>query len=144
MGLLKIADVPAATVNLDDTVLEAVKVMEKHRVGAVVVAAEGRLRGIFTERDLMRRVVLAEKNPSTTKVRDVMTPDCASAPADMSLGEALRVMLEKHFRHLPLVDADKNVLGIVSIRNLLQHRVDDLGKRVDSLVNYMGADGPGG
>ena len=144
MGLLKIASVPAATVGMDDTVLEAVKVMEKHRVGAVVVAVEGKLRGIFTERDLMRRVVLAEKNPATTKVKDVMTPDCASASREMSLGDALRTMVDKHFRHLPVVDADKNVLGIVSIRNLLQHRVDDLGKRVDSLVNYMGADGPGG
>ena len=144
MGLLKIADGPAATVSPDETVLAAVKVMEKLRVGAVSVAVEGKLRGIFTERDLMRRVVLAEKNPATTPVHEVMTPDCAVAFRETSPGEALRMMVERHFRHLPVVDKDRNVLGMLSIRNLLQQRVEDLGKRLDSLVSYMGADGPGG
>jgi CBS domain-containing protein len=144
MGLLKIADGPAASMALDDTVLAAVECMEKHRVGAVVVAVEGKLHGIFTERDLMRRVVLAGRDPKTTKVREVMTADPAVAFRETSPGDALRTMVEKHFRHLPVVDHERNVLGILSIRNLLQQRVDDLGKRLDSLVSYMSADGPGG
>ena len=74
MNILKIAEVPPAVVALTTTVLEAVQVMVSKRVGAVAVVQEDRLAGIFTERDVMLRVVLASRDPTTTTMRDVLTP----------------------------------------------------------------------
>ena len=144
MDLLKIASVPAATVSPESTVYDAVKLMNEQRVGAVAVADGGLLAGIFTERDLMIRVVLDGRDPKKTSVGEVMTPECISAKKDMSMGEALLIMTDKHFRHLPVVDEDNKVLGLLSIRNLLHNRVDKLSQELDSVVAFFTADGIGG
>jgi len=144
MDLLKIASVPAATVTPEATVYDAVRLMNDQRVGAVAVTRDSKLAGIFTERDLMIRVVLKDRDPKATRVGDVMTPDCISAMKDMSMGEALQLMTEQHFRHLPVVDEENRVLGLLSIRNLLQNRVDRLDQELDSVVSFFTADGIGG
>ncbi len=144
MDLLKIASVPAAMVSRTSTVFDAVKLMNDQRVGAVAVVNDDTLAGIFTERDLMIRVVLEGKDSKTTQIGDVMTAKCVSAPKNMSMGEALQVMTEKHFRHLPVVDDDNKVLGLLSIRNLLHQRVDKLSQELDSVVAFFTADGIGG
>ena len=144
MDLLKIASVPAAIVSPKSTVHDAVRLMNDQRVGAVAVANDDILAGIFTERDLMIRVVLEDKDPKRTEVGDVMTANCISAKKDMSMGEALQIMTEKHFRHLPVIDDDNKVLGLLSIRNLLHQRVDSLSEELDSVVAFFTADGIGG
>jgi len=144
MDLLRIASVPAATVSPETPVLEAVRLMSDERVGAVAVTREGKLSGIFTERDLMIRVVLEGRDPAGTRVGDVMTGQCVSAKKDMSMGEALQLMTERHFRHLPVVDENDRVLGLLSIRNLLHNRVDKLSQELDSVVAFFTADGGGG
>ena len=144
MGLLKVASTPAATVRPEQTVLDAVKLMDAERVGAVAVVVDNRLVGMFTERDVMRRVVLTEKDPATTPVSEVMTPSPVVARREMSEREAFRIMVDKHFRHLPVVDASGAVIGIVSLRRLLQVRYDTLSERLDSMVSFITADGPGG
>ena len=144
MDLLKIASVPAAAVSPDTTVHDAVALMNQKRVGAVAVTESEKLAGIFTERDLMIRVVLDGKDPKSTAVADVMTAECISAKSDMSMGEALQIMSEKHFRHLPVVDDDLKVLGLLSIRDLLHQRVDNLSEELDSVVAFFTADGIGG
>jgi CBS domain-containing protein len=144
MDLLRIASVPAATVSPETPVLEAVRIMSEERVGAVAVTREGKLAGIFTERDLMIRVVLQRRDPGATRVGDVMTGQCVSAKKDMSMGEALQIMTERHFRHLPVVDEDDRVLGLLSIRNLLHNRVDKLSQELDSVVAFFTSDGAGG
>jgi CBS domain-containing protein len=144
MDLLKIASVPAATVSPESTVHDAVRLMNDERVGAVAVTRNEVLAGIFTERDLMIRVVLQNKDPQTTRVSEVMTANCISARKDMSMGEALLIMTEHHFRHLPVVDENKKVLGLLSIRNLLHNRVDKLSQELDSVVAFFTADGIGG
>ncbi len=144
MEILKIAGVPPAVVSLTTTVLEAVQVMVSKRVGAVAVVQGDRLAGIFTERDVMLRVVLARHDPATTKMMDVMSASVESATADTTAGEALGVMIERHFRHLPILNSEGRVVGILSVRNLLQTRVEDLTQQLDSMENYLTADGPGG
>lgn len=144
MNLLKIADVPPAEVSPTTPVLEAVELMVRRRVGAVAVVAENRLAGIFTERDLMVRVVLARRDPATTTMAEVMTTSVESASEETTAGEALALMIERHFRHLPILDAQGGVLGMLSIRNLLESRVADLTRELDSLETYLTADGPGG
>lgn len=144
MDLLKIASVPAAMVSPSATVFDAVQLMNGQKVGAVAVANDQVLAGIFTERDLMIRVVLQGKDPKKTPVGDVMTAECISAKQDMAMGEALQIMTEKHFRHLPVVDDNGKVLGLLSIRNLLHQRVDKLSQELDSVVAFFTADGIGG
>ncbi len=144
MSLLKIASVPAATVSPQSAVTEAVQLMNDKRVGAVAVIDNDALEGIFTERDVMIRVVLAGKDPKTTTMSDVMTREVESALADMPYGDCLRVMVERHFRHLPVIDSDNHVRGMLSVRDLLQHAVEDLSEQLDSMVKYFSADGPGG
>jgi len=144
MGLLSIAKTPAAKVAQDASVLAAVREMAKQEVGAVAITKDDVLVGVFTERDLMLRVVVEGKNPETTPVSEVMTKDVVEADTGLSHGDTLRLMLKKNFRHLPVVDENRKVLGMISLRTLLNHRIDDLTSQLDSMVNYLGADGIGG
>lgn len=96
------------------TVMEACRAMRDRRVGSVVVAtADGRLAGIFTGRDAVCRVLAAGRDPATTLLVDVMTPDPATMTPDQSAIDALRLMWAGGFRHLPLVKAGK-LVGVVS------------------------------
>jgi len=144
MGLLKIAHVPPATVEGDATVLEAVQVMAEEGVGGLAVIEHGELRGVFTERDVMLRVVLRERRPGEVHVREVMTTHVETATDDTPAEEALSFMLERHIRHLPIVGEQGKVLGTLSIRNLLEHMVEDLQQKLHSLDQYLLNDGPGG
>src|SRR6187431_3696587 len=103
MSLLRIAHVPPPMVEPGITVLDAVRAMARARVGAVAVVEEGGLRGIFTERDLMLRVVLEERSTTTTLVRDVMTSDVTTVTDDCTPDEAIGLMLDGHLRHLPIL-----------------------------------------
>jgi CBS domain-containing protein len=144
MSLLKIAHVPPATAEPSATALDAVHVMAKEGVGAVAVVEQGKLRGIFTERDLMLRVVLKERKPGETKLSEVMTSPVETASEDMSEEDALTHMLDRHARHLPIVAQDGRLLGMLSIRNVLEHQVDILSRELHSLGEYLSNDGPGG
>lgn len=144
MEILKIADVPPATVDISATVLEAIDVMVRRRVGAVAVLRDDKLAGIFTERDVMVRVVPQKLDPQKTTMEQVMTASVECGATDMTPGEALALMIDRHFRHLPISDGDGRVLGMLSIRNLLESRVEDLTRELDSLELYLTADGPGG
>src|SRR5579872_4290713 len=126
MSLLKIASVPAASVAGSATVLEAVEIMAEHGVGAVaVVDDDGHLLGIFTERDVMLRVVLRHRHPRDTRVGDVMTSPVETITDATSEEDALVHMVERHVRHLPIVNTGGNLSGMLSIRNLLENRVDE-------------------
>jgi len=147
MGLLKIAHVPPARVEAGQTVLEAVQVMAKEGVGAVAVIEKGEgteLCGVFTERDVMLRVVLQKLDPERTRVRDVMTSPVASIPEDMTAEDAFNRMVDHHMRHLAIVSSEGVLLGMLSIRNLLEHLVQDLKRELHSLDQYISNDGPGG
>ncbi len=144
MDLLKVADVPATTVAQNATVIEAINAMVKNRVGAVAIVEQGLLKGIFTERDVMIRVVQARRNPETTRMAEVMTTPVQTIPANTSLDDALANMLEQHIRHLPITDANGRILGMLSIRNLLQRRVEDLSHELEAVDAYLTADGIGG
>ncbi len=106
--------------------------MAERHIGAVLVAIDGRLQGIFTERDVLTRVVAAGLDPDDTALGGVMTPNPDTVgPGDMAF-EALRRMSERGYRHLPVVDDDEMV-GIVSIRDLYaavnKDLAEDLQKR---------------
>jgi CBS domain-containing protein len=119
--------------------------MLAYHVGAVgLVDREGRVAGIFTERDVLRKFTLTKLDPDTTLVRDLMTTPVEMATQETGPGEAMATMVERHFRHLPVVDDSGKLLGILSIRNLLEWRINGLTQELDSLEQYVSNDGPGG
>ena len=145
MSVLELCDREIAAVSLDATVAEAIHKMLDHHVGAVaVIDAEFRVAGMFTERDVLRKFALSGLDPRTASVREFMTTPVEMATRSTGPGEALTTMLERHFRHLPVADDSGKLLGILSIRNLLEWRVDDLSHELDALEQYMTNDGPGG
>jgi CBS domain-containing protein len=145
MSVLELCDRQVAVVGLEASVAEAIHKMLDHHVGAVaVVDGDFRVAGIFTERDVLRKTSLSRVDPETTPVRDLMTTPVEMATRHTGAGEALTTMLERHFRHLPVADENGRLLGILSIRNLLEWRVDDLSRELESLEQYVSNDGPGG
>jgi CBS domain-containing protein len=145
MSLLEFCDREIAAVPLGATVADAINKMLDHHVGAVaVVDSDFRVAGIFTERDVLRKMSLTGIDPRTTSIRDLMTTPVEMATPRTGPIEALTTMLERHFRHLPVADDNGKLLGILSIRNLLEWRVGDLSRELESLEQYVLNDGPGG
>jgi CBS domain-containing protein len=145
MTLLELCDPEAAAVTLEATAAEAIQTMLDRHVGAVgIVDSDRRVAGIFTERDVLRKLSLSGQNPAAIPIRSVMTTPVEMATLATTPGEALATMVERHYRHLPVADSNGRLLGILSIRNLLQSRIDDLTQQLDSLEQYVSADGPGG
>jgi CBS domain-containing protein len=106
------------SLNPDATVQEAATLMAARRVGAIpVLGFGGRLAGIFTERDLLNRVVAQDLRPTSVRLAQVMTPDPITIGVGASLVESLAIMLEHRFRHLPLLEGEQ-VVGILSCRDI--------------------------
>ena len=143
-NLLKLAKVQGVSVGSSATVMEAIEAMSKASVGAVMVVDGEALKGVFTERDVMLRVVLEKKDPNTTSVSDVMTSPVVSIGKEKTtVDDVLKTMSERHIRHLPIL-SDGKVEGVISIRHLLQRKVENLTNELDALEAYMSADGIGG
>lgn len=111
------------TIDFDETVLEATRRMTEARKAAVLVLQEGRLAGIFTERDLLQRVLGEGRNPGDTRIREVMTSPVVSAPPDLSYREGLKRMADHHIRYLPLVEEGR-LVGMVSRRDLMARDIE--------------------
>ncbi|TVO67154.1 CBS domain-containing protein [Denitromonas ohlonensis] len=105
---------------LDMNVGDAARLMREHRQGAVLVADDGRLLGICTERDIVFDVVANGLDPFCTPVSAVMTTDPVAIGPDMPFGHALHLMFEGGFRHVPVVDINGKVLGVISARDALE------------------------
>ena len=145
MTLLELCDPEPAAVHLQSHVADAIRTMRDRHVGAVaVVDAERRVAGMFTERDVLLKIALSGRDPEGISVCEMMTTPVELATTNTSLGEAISTMVDRHYRHLPIVDDDARLLGILSIRHILQARIDDLTQELDSLEQYVCADGPGG
>jgi len=124
--------------------MEAVRTMAEESIGAVAVTDhQNRLVGMFSERDLMLRVVSEKRDPERTQVREVMTMPVETIHRNSTADDALKVMLEKHIRHLPITDHGK-LCGMISMRSVLHDKVEELTDQLDSLEAYFTADGFGG
>jgi CBS domain-containing protein len=145
MSILELCDPHPAAVTLEASVGEAIRTMLDRHVGAVaVIDDERRIAGIFTERDVLRRLALSGRDPERTPVREMMTTPVELATAETGSSEAFVTMVERHFRHLPVVDHNGKLLGMLSIRNLLEWRIEDLTRELGSLEQYLSNDAPGG
>ena len=106
------------------SVWEAACVMTKANCGSVLILeAGGAMVGILTERDLMTRVLAKALNPQTTKVSEVMTHDPQSVGPDTKVSEAVLIMIERGFRHLPIVSPAAKILGVFSVRDALPREI---------------------
>jgi CBS domain-containing protein len=143
-GIGKILSGFPTVVTSTTTVLEAVEAMSKNRTGACLVVDSGELKGLFTERDVMSKVVLRRLDPATVKIIEVCTTTLITATAEMPEHKALRTMVDKHIRHLPIVDGEGKLVGMLSLRKLLQHRVEELSVKLESLHAFISADALGG
>lgn len=114
------------------------------RTGAVVVLEEGKLAGIISERDIVGRVVAKGLDPANVAVSDVMTRDVHTVTESISVRRALETMAQGRFRHLPVVNASGQVVGMLSMRDLVSQRIGELTLKNDDLVAFISADGPGG
>ncbi len=108
----------------ETTVSCAARLMADRNVGAVVVAENDHLLGIFTERDVVFRVVAKGRNPDTTPLGEVMTVSPKSLGADKSYGHALVMMQENGFRHVPVIENDR-VIGVITARNALDPDLEE-------------------
>lgn len=134
MSILDLCDKQAASVPLDATAERAIRTMLDRDVGAVAVVDEKqRVAGVFTERDVLRRLSLSGLEPGQAPVREIMTTPVEMATLSTTLGEALATMVERHYRHLPIVDDNGRLLGMLSIRNVLQARIDTLTRQLDQV-----------
>jgi len=107
------------TIGPEASVWEAAKAMDNHNVGSLLVVDGDRPVGIFSERDLMRRVVVPGKDPKKVKVREVMSREVTVVEPDTRVKEAMAIMTERRCRHLPVVEGGK-VVGLVSIGDLVR------------------------
>lgn len=132
------------TVSRSATVMQAVELMASGRIGSVLVVDDNVVQGIFSERDVMLRVVMEGRDPKRTRVEEVMTSRVHSISMQTTGDEALKIMVQEHIRHLPVVDSKGHAQAIVSMRSLLEEKVKELHQQLDSLESYMTADGIGG
>jgi CBS domain-containing protein len=124
------------SVRPDITVAAAVEVLNHHQIGSVLVMDGARLVGIFTERDILRRVVGERRDPATTRVSDVMTRDLVVMRPSSSVVDAMRVISEKRIRHVPVVDGT-TVVGVVSQGDLNHWLVRNREGQIQDLVDYV-------
>jgi CBS domain-containing protein len=122
----------------EQTVLEAARAMTALNIGAVPVCEEGRLIGVFSERDAMRGVICAGLDPATTRVYDVMTTDPCVVSPDDTVDRCMLLMKQHGFRHLP-VCVDDRVIGFISLRDLLFHDFDEKEVEMRMISAYMTA-----
>jgi CBS domain-containing protein len=140
-NVLRLAHRPAIGVPKNASVREAVRTMVDNRIGALLVLDGDCPAGIFSERDVMSRVLLPGKDAESTPVGDVMSAPVLSFPAQGSAAAALSLMLDKHIRHLPVVGDDGHVLGMLSIRHLMNDRIEELNDEIEALDAYASYDG---
>jgi CBS domain-containing protein len=119
------------------TVFDAIKRMVEANVGSLLVFEEGKLAGIVTERDYLRRVALEGRTERETAVREIMTAPLVYVTPETSLDECMGVMTEQRIRHLPVLDADREVLGVVSIGDVVKYRSKQQDVQIRLLTDYI-------
>ena len=135
--LIDAKDKRLAFVTPDQTVLRALEIMAEADVGALLVLDGRNLLGVFSERDYARKVILQGKASRNTAVSEVMSDKVYSVTTEQSIEDCMASMTDKHVRHLPVVDKTGNVLGIVSIGDVVKEIVTEQKFIISQLENYI-------
>ena len=124
----------------DATVLEAARIMNENRIGGRTVLKDEKIVGMFTERDVLNRVVAKQLDPATTKVQDVMTSPVITCNEDCDVNVCAADMSSKKIRHLPVISSDPNrtnLVGVISTGDLMALNVSQKQAQIDHLHEYL-------
>ena len=124
------------SVEPEDSVLDAVKLMAKESIGALAVIKDGELLGIISERDYARKVIIKGRSSESTQVAEIMTANVLTTACSETVNECMSLMTEKKIRHLPVVD-DKQVIGMISIGDLVEAIISDQQEEIEQLEHYI-------
>jgi CBS domain-containing protein len=125
------------TVGPDDTVFTALTLLAQFDIGALLVLEQGKLVGIFSERDYARKIILKGKASKDTPVREIMSDKVSCVTLKQSVEECMALMTDKRIRHLPVIGANGEVLGILSIGDLVKEVISDQKFTIEQLVSYI-------
>jgi CBS domain-containing protein len=124
------------SVTPDSLVIDAIRMMNEKKVGALLVMEGDELSGILSERDYTRKVILNNRSSSATLVREIMTSELKTVNTSQTLDECLVVMSKNHIRHLPVVDED-NTVGVLSIMDVVKSIISDKEFIIEQLEHYI-------
>jgi len=146
---LKLSDVmvkDVITVEEEATVREAVELMNEHEIGCLVVVERGKPAGIVTERDMLKRILLEDKNPKKTKVSEIMSKPLVVGKPQMSIEDAVKLMFKQKIKKLPVAD-NNHLVGLVTLTDLVRSReiiktlkklpTEETPKRMRKVVDYF-------
>ena len=124
------------SVHPDETVYDAIALMAEKGIGALLIISDGKLVGVFSERDYARKIILQGRSSKTTSVREIMTGDPVTVTADHTVDECMRIITHHRVRHLPVMDGDK-LLGVISIGDLVNAIIAAQAQTIDHLHTYI-------
>jgi CBS domain-containing protein len=124
------------SVQPDDPVLEAIRLMAEHHVGALLVMKGTELQGIISERDYARKVILHGRSSAETHVREIMSSPVITVSPDQTVQDCMKLMTERRVRHLPVVEGAR-VVGMVSIGDLVKAVMEDQQHVIEQLESYI-------
>ncbi|HEX5206224.1 MAG TPA: CBS domain-containing protein [Steroidobacteraceae bacterium] len=124
------------TIEPEDPVLEAVRMMADHHVGALLVMRGTELAGIVSERDYARKVVLHGRSSAETPVWQIMTSPVITVSLDESVQDCMRIMTDRRIRHLPVIDGGR-IIGMISIGDLVKAVIQEQQQTIEQLESYI-------
>jgi CBS domain-containing protein len=136
LELLKKREAAVYSLSPEISVFDALKQLADHNVGAMMVMDQGKLAGVFSERDYTRKIALAGKSSKDTPVKDIMTGSVITVTPQTRTKDCMALMSQKKIRHLPIVDGDK-VLGMISIRDIMDDIIADHELTISQLQSYI-------
>ena len=135
--ILEVKGQAVLTAAPDATVYDSLALLAEHEVGALLVLDAGQPAGLFSERDYARKVILKGLSSRDVLVRDIMASPVISVDATLTVDKALGIMTERRIRHLPVLDGDGQLTGIVSIGDLVKDIIDEQRATIDQLQQYI-------
>ena len=124
------------SVSSETSVLDSLKVMMDKNISALLVIDGSDLKGIFTERDYARKIILLGKSSKATKIAEVMTEKLVTIELSTSIDQCMQIMTERRIRHLPILE-NGLVIGIISIGDLVKSVIEDQKQTIEQLQNYI-------
>jgi len=124
------------SVTPNTTVYSAIEQMCQKNIGGVLIVEDGKLAGIFTERDYARKLILKGKSSKETQIRDLMTANPITVSPTTSIEECMQIMSDKHIRHLPVTDGPK-ILGMISIGDVVTQVIQEQKSIIQHLESYI-------
>jgi CBS domain-containing protein len=124
------------SITMGESVLDAIKLMADKAIGSLLVMDGGELKGIVTERDYARKVIIKGRSSETTEVAEIMTTSVRTASSDKTVNHCMALMTKYKIRHLPVVDEDA-VVGVISIGDLVEAIIKDQQEEIEHLEHYI-------